>query len=65
MSRSQTRAFGFLMSPEIEGKFEERAEQTASRGDNLAQLFHHVCGVVFVSFAPCEAVRKISIMFDI
>ena len=31
----------------------------------LAQLFHQECGWVFVSFSPREAVRKISVVFDI
>ena len=31
----------------------------------LAQLFHHVCVWVFVRFSPREAVRKISVVFDI
>ena len=31
----------------------------------LAQLFPQVCGGIFVSFSPREAVRKISDVFDI
>ena len=42
---------------------EERAEKTASQGDNLSCFI--TCGWVFMSFSPHEVMKKKSVVFDI
>ena len=57
--------FCLLFVPMFKPAAHERKQFANGLARQFAQLFPLVCGGVFVRISPCNAERKISVMFDI